>query len=221
MLEIRDINVKMTNKKLYKQKFYENKKRLGLCTNCSNVKAVINKTLCQKCLDRHIIYNKKYYKINRDDILNQQKEYAKINKNKIKIYKKKYYEDNINELSRKCKNYYNLNKDDIKNKQRKYNKTDVGKIVSKEHTRKRRAIKNNIIELFLTSEWNKKLKQLNYKCVVCNKQKKLTLDHIYPLSKANEDYLKTGIKRVYTINDVQPLCFSCNSSKSNKIVGEL
>ena len=49
---------------------------------------------------------------------------------------------------------------------------------------------------------------------------KLTLDHIYPVSKALKDYNKTQIKRVYTINDVQPLCKRCNCSKNNKILGQ-
>jgi 5-methylcytosine-specific restriction endonuclease McrA len=44
----------------------------------------------------------------------------------------------------------------------------------------------------------------------------ITLDHIYPISKANDDYKRTGVKRVYTIDDIQPLCRSCNSSKLTK-----
>lgn len=47
---------------------------------------------------------------------------------------------------------------------------------------------------------------------------KLTLDHTYPVSMASKDYELTGDKRVYTINDVQPLCQCCNSSKHNKII---
>jgi 5-methylcytosine-specific restriction endonuclease McrA len=54
-------------------------------------------------------------------------------------------------------------------------------------------------------------------CPSCQKDigiNKLTIDHIYPLSLANEDFKITGIKRIYTIDDVQPLCFSCNASKN-------
>ena len=65
-----------------------------------------------------------------------------------------------------------------------------------------------------------KVKQTEGFCPGCNYFvgiHKLTLDHIYPVSKAYEDFLKSGTKRIYTINDVQPLCIRCNSSKSNKI----
>jgi 5-methylcytosine-specific restriction endonuclease McrA len=47
---------------------------------------------------------------------------------------------------------------------------------------------------------------------------KLTIDHIFPVSKASQDYKITGRKRIYTINDVQPLCASCNKSKRDKIL---
>ena len=39
---------------------------------------------------------------------------------------------------------------------------------------------------------------------------KLTLDHIHPLSKAEEG-------RIYTIDDIQPLCLSCNQSKGGRL----
>ena len=50
-------------------------------------------------------------------------------------------------------------------------------------------------------------------CPRCDKWigiEKLTLDHIIPLSKSPEGF-------DYTINDVQPLCRPCNSSKNDRI----
>jgi 5-methylcytosine-specific restriction endonuclease McrA len=57
------------------------------------------------------------------------------------------------------------------------------------------------------------------KCEECGsenvsfKKNPMTMDHTYPLKKAREDYLKTGVKRVYTLDDVAPMCKSCNTSK--------
>ena len=50
-------------------------------------------------------------------------------------------------------------------------------------------------------------------CPECNSFigiENLTLDHIIPISKVPVGF-------IYTINDVQPLCKGCNSSKGNKL----
>ena len=43
-------------------------------------------------------------------------------------------------------------------------------------------------------------------CLCCGKKKKLTADHVVPLSKGGSD----------SIDNIQPLCQSCNSSKGIK-----
>ena len=45
-------------------------------------------------------------------------------------------------------------------------------------------------------------------CPCCGKKKKLTEDHIIPIKKNGTDY----------INNIQPLCQSCNSKKHIKII---
>jgi len=105
-----------------------------------------------------------------------------------------------------------------------YRQTEKGKEVFRMIVRKREERKNNCIREFSIDEWKNKLKNVNGICESCDKyvgENFLTMDHIYPLSVANEDYIKTGIKRVYKIDDVTPLCRACNSSKSNKIFGVL
>jgi hypothetical protein len=64
------------------------------------------------------------------------------------------------------------------------------------------------------AEWNHTLKQreeikviYNNKCIWCWESKKLTKDHIIPLSKWWSNY----------ISNIQPLCRNCNSKKNNKL----
>ena len=52
-------------------------------------------------------------------------------------------------------------------------------------------------------EWNDLKRSFHFRCVHCNKRKKLSKDHIIPLSKGGSDY----------IYNIQPLCNSCNSKK--------
>ena len=77
---------------------------------------------------------------------------------------------------------------------------------------KRRATKNNIVEAFTMNEWFEKLDKTKGICPGCGEfigKDKLTLDHIFPISKAESG-------RIYTIDDIQPLCRSCNSKKGDK-----
>lgn len=55
-------------------------------------------------------------------------------------------------------------------------------------------------------QWQELLKQCNYQCVCCMASTKLTRDHITPVTSNGSD----------NIENIQPLCKSCNSSKGNR-----
>lgn len=72
--------------------------------------------------------------------------------------------------------------------------------------RKREADGNHTFE-----EWEKLKAQYNWTCPACLKKEpeiKLTEDHIVPLSKGGSD----------NIENIQPLCGSCNCKKLTKII---
>ena len=88
----------------------------------------------------------------------------------------------------------------------------MGKLVMNRKREKRRAKKYLLTESYSTIDWLKKLDSTNGICPGCNNfvgKEKLELDHIIPISKAQKGFN-------YTINDIQPLCKSCNSSKGDK-----
>jgi 5-methylcytosine-specific restriction endonuclease McrA len=87
---------------------------------------------------------------------------------------------------------------------RKYSQTEKGKAKIKELKYIRR---NKSAGKFDFKAWKEKLEVLNYKCQMCGTYERITIDHIIPLTKGGTNH----------IDNLQPLCHSCNSSKGNKL----
>jgi 5-methylcytosine-specific restriction endonuclease McrA len=87
---------------------------------------------------------------------------------------------------------------------KKYRKTEKGKWQLKTYKYRLRNNKSGKIDKKL---WEAKLLELNGECQMCKTKEKITIDHIIPLSKGGKN----------NIDNLQPLCISCNCSKNNKI----
>jgi len=61
---------------------------------------------------------------------------------------------------------------------------------------------------FTKREWNVLVRSHGHKCARCRKSRKLTVDHIVPLSKGGSNW----------ISNIQPLCKSCNSAKGARLI---
>lgn len=151
--------------------------------------------------------------------IKKSKEHRERYKEKYKKLKHEYYLKNREKIINKVKKYYEKNKDKIKEYALKYAKCWKEKNYDKYlelkrwYQKRRKSIKRQIKEIFTKEEWNNKLNETNGFCFMCKKYvgiDNLTLDHIYPISKAEKG-------RIYAIDDVQPLCNICNIKKGNKI----
>lgn len=72
--------------------------------------------------------------------------------------------------------------------------------------RRQRAGRRQAKGFFTDMEWLSLCAQCNYKCLCCGLEKELEKDHVIPLSKGGRD----------TIDNIQPLCKSCNCKKGTK-----
>jgi len=187
-------------------------------------------------------YSKKYREENKTKLLQQKKIYYLENKAKFSQKAKIYRLKNLDKIMKRDKIYYlkykdkklkkakiyrlkNLdkfksynirNKDSINKWHEEYIKTPRGKNYRQVINARRNAKKKLLHHSFTVDEWKKKLKDTFGICSGYKKEphyvgvEKLTLDHISPIAFA-------PINFEYTINDVQPLCKSCNSSKSTSL----
>lgn len=70
---------------------------------------------------------------------------------------------------------------------------------------------------FSNQQWKECKEKYGNVCAMCGKEKKLTYDHIIPLSKWNEWAAEHHPNyRANDIENIQPLCGHCNGSKGNK-----
>ena len=110
-------------------------------------------------------------------------------------------------LCQKCnkgKNHYNYKGGKPRSQWKKENKDKVNF-----STRIRRYLIKSNIGRHSLEDWENIKKKFNFTCVCCGRKEpevKLTEDHIIPLSKNGSN----------NIENIQPLCKSCNSKKSTK-----
>jgi 5-methylcytosine-specific restriction endonuclease McrA len=163
------------------------------------------------------IKNKSVYKLYFD-------EYRKRNSAIIKERQGKYRNNPVNKARRKeyLNSYCLINSDKINKYHKEYNLRNAEKRKQaaiawrknnperwNERSRRHRARKIGNGGSHTLQEWLNLKKKYDYTCLKCSKKEpgiKLTLDHVMPLVFGGTN----------SINNCQPLCASCNSSKNGK-----
>jgi len=79
---------------------------------------------------------------------------------------------------------------------------------SVEYCERRRARQESSGEKITAEEWQSVLRQFDGKCACCGSCNDVSMDHVIPLSKGGR----------HAIENIQPLCRSCNSKKRTKEV---
>ena len=153
-------------------------------------------------------YDKNWRRNNPEKIRAYQQKWREENPDKIRISKKKWREKNPDKIRAYNKEYQRKPEDPDKKSERNRNYWKENPEKKREYDRNRRARKQRAEGNFTSREFNQLCEQYDYRCLMCGKKKaKLTADHVIPLVKGG----------VNTIDNIQPLCTRCNSSKNDKI----
>jgi len=135
---------------------------------------------------KHYDENKEQAKIVRQEYLSNPENVAKV-----KASRKKYYEENREREIAKVLEWQKQNPE-----------------YKKAIDQNRRTQKTKAGGSFTVQEWVVLCEKYDYRCVCCHKKRKLTIDHIVPVSKGGTS----------NIENLQPLCRSCNSRKGTNTV---
>jgi hypothetical protein len=144
--------------------------------------------------------NGKYRHENAERLL----KYRQDNKAHRKEYNAQYYQNNATKVKEHSKLYRTRYADKYKKYYIKWKLENPSKISVIMH--RRNAKKSELQSDYTVEQWQTTVHYFNNKCAYCGKEEKLTQDHFLALSKGGE----------YTINNIIPVCLSCNSSKNNK-----
>lgn len=164
--------------------------------------------------------------------LHYSRKYRKENKEKIAIAAKKYNEEHFLENKQRKQNYRKNNIEKVRQYEKQYREKNAHKLFEKRkamkeyhkkyskkwaegnrekrrnNQHKRRVTKqNNGVFDILDKELNR---ILNSPCIICGSTKRIEIDHIVPISRGGR----------HSIGNLQPLCKSCNVSKSNRFMIE-
>jgi 5-methylcytosine-specific restriction endonuclease McrA len=152
-------------------------------------------------------YGAKYWRERQEEIRKYRKEHADV----IKARDRKYKKEHAVEIREKNAKYRKEHAEERKVSDAKYKKTPEYKsnVARKRH--KRRARGKQVENTLTSAQWNKILKHQKGRCAMCNRKFSsrlfATRDHIVPLSKGG------GL----TYENVQALCRTCNSKKSDEL----
>lgn len=161
-----------------------------------------------------------YYRLYRENPDNKEKEKERKQSDKYKEYSKQHNKSESHKISRKKYNSSphgiqkakELNATPHAKEVRKiYRTTPAGKISSRRKEHKRRLSEISTECTLTLLQWEKILETQGNKCAICGKRfcksRPPTQDHIVPVSQGG------GL----TFENVQALCKSCNSAKSDKL----
>jgi hypothetical protein len=176
----------------------------GICNQCKLYKKIQAFGICKGCYNKqpkwreyHAYKEREWRLIHKEEYNKKERERYTRRIDSAHEYRIKYYQEHRDEL---CQ-YQVLWRQNNKEKYEKY-------------WRDRYARKKGAEGKITTKQWLSLIKYYCYdnKCIACGKElssnirtDKITLDHVVPLTKGGTHWPR----------NIQPICYSCNSSKSD------
>ena len=151
-----------------------------------------------------------YYGLHREERIAYQKAYRTKHRKEYNAYLRAYKAAHPKETAARAKAYYETHRDE----RMAYRRSVRGKLAGRAGTAKYAALKRQRVQVagdrvLTRQQWEKIVLLSKGKCYWCRKKmKKVTQDHVIPLSKGG----------AHTAENIVASCHSCNCRKHAKIV---
>lgn len=183
------------------------------CTHIAKIGIKLERKVKTTFLDKNCVGCSKVFKVSKNDKVASNRKYCSATC---------YQTDSLERVTSLGKSNLKYSDEEIKIRNLEAGRRSYRKNIEKRlfYYRKLAYKRRGVAGTFTQEEWLSVLNKQSNICVGCNeKMLKPTIDHIIPISKWDE-WIKTH-PRNYNCNDIQniqALCKSCNSSKSNKLI---
>lgn len=166
-------------------------------------------------------YKRKYHTENAERLNERRRQRRKENPERWREEDKRNYDRNAEQKRERAKRYRKANIERLREYYKRWAQENAERLAEykkrwakeseRPETRRnidvaRRARERNAEGTFTFEEWQELCERYLWKCICCHKELPLTVDHVIPLSKGGSNY----------IDNIQPLCRSCNSRKGTK-----
>jgi 5-methylcytosine-specific restriction endonuclease McrA len=149
--------------------------------------------------------HRKYYEANRENIIERNEAYRREHFERNRFWQKNYTERHpeVREA------YRQANREKLSEQEKTWRQANPEKCAT--YFENRRTRKKQASGSFSSQEWKALKIHYDYTCLRCGRQEpeiRLTADHVVPLAKGGSNF----------IDNIQPLCRFCNTSKGVKII---
>jgi 5-methylcytosine-specific restriction endonuclease McrA len=185
----------------------EPRNKSGFCSSCKDCNNSRSKANYEANREERLKYQRQYHADNADQAREYARKWRKKNRDKIKVYRKTFVNRHREkELARnriKSRIYRQEHPEKVRQWSRDYIRRHPERVALKNHNRRVKGKEFVVTEAEIAKIYASS-------CAHCNSSSKMTIDHIVPLSRGGK----------HSIGNLQPLCQSCNYSKSNKTLTE-
>ncbi len=148
---------------------------------------------------------KREYANNREKAKADAKQWRENNPERKKQSSREWYCANRGQANENSKRWLRQNRDKASAMLRRWRQENPEASTAQRYRRESREVSSG--EIFTAAEWKALKEHYGNKCLCCGRiDVKLTVDHVIPLSKGGSS----------DIDNIQPLCVSCNSGKHTK-----